>query len=403
MNRAVYSVSQVNAYIKRMFAVDDRLRFLCVRGEISNCKYHSSGHIYFTIKDSMGQLSCVMFSGSRRNLSFMLEEGQNVIVTGSVQVYERDGKYQLYAETIEREGMGLLFEQTERLKRRLEEEGLFLAERKKPIPKYAFKIGIVTAKTGAAIHDIMQIAQRRNPYVQLYLMPALVQGDGAPASLSSAIRKLDSMGMDVMIVGRGGGSAEDLAAFSCEEVVRAVADAKTPVISAVGHEVDVALTDFAADLRAPTPSAAAELAVFEYAAWEERLAELHTDLAYGMKDKITACKSRVNMLGHRIQKRDPKHLILQQKERIGALKRRFSYAFSAKLQNRKHALSLLAAKLHAASPLVRLSGGYGYVTDEKNKPVVSVESVSINERLWITLKDGELLVRVEDKKQSDGR
>lgn len=403
MSRAVFSVSQVNAYIKRMFAVDDRLRLLCVRGEISNCKYHSSGHIYFTIKDSMGQLSCVMFSGSRRNLSFVLEEGQNVIVTGSVQVYERDGKYQLYAETIEREGMGLLFEQTELLKRRLEEEGLFLSERKKPIPRYAFKIGIVTAKTGAAIHDIVQIAQRRNPYVRLYLMPALVQGEGAPLSLSSAIRRLDGMGMDVMIVGRGGGSAEDLAAFSDEKVVRAVANARTPVISAVGHEVDVALTDFAADLRAPTPSAAAELAVFEYAAFEERLAELHTELAYGMKDIIAAYQNRITMLGHRISKRDPRHLIIQQKERCEAIKRRLSYAFLTKLQKRKHRLSLLAARIHAASPAVRLSGGYCYVTDEKKRPVVSVGQVAVDEHLLITLKDGEILVRVQDKKESDGR
>ena len=260
---SIYSVTQVNAYIKNMFVQDYLLKRLSVRGEISNCKYHTSGHIYFTLKDKSGTLSAVMFAGQRRGLNFQLQEGQQVIVTGTVDVYERDGKYQLYAREIKRDGKGDLFEQFQKLRDELEDMGMFAAEYKQPIPKYAKTVGIVTASTGAAIRDIMNISARRNPYVQLVLYPALVQGEQAKYSIVKGIQTLDRLGLDVIIVGRGGGSIEDLWAFNEEMVARAIFECSTPIISAVGHETDVTISDYVADMRAPTPSAASELAVFD--------------------------------------------------------------------------------------------------------------------------------------------
>ena len=258
-NQNVYTVGQVNSYIKNIFEQDYMLRRIYVSGEVSNCKYHPSGHIYFSLKDAEGTISCVMFAGSRRGLAFPMRDGDNVIVGGSISVYERDGKYQIYAKEITKEGAGLLYEKYLALKAELEEMGMFAPEYKQPIPAYVKKIGVVTAPTGAAVQDIKNIALRRNPFVQIILYPALVQGEGAADSIVEGIRRLDALNLDVLIVGRGGGSIEDLWAFNEEKVARAVFSCHTPVISAVGHETDTTIIDFVADLRAPTPSAAAEL------------------------------------------------------------------------------------------------------------------------------------------------
>ena len=395
MNQPVFSVSQVNAYVKQMFLKDDRLRFLAVKGEVSNCKYHSSGHLYFTIKDKMGQLACVMFSSAVRNLTFTLQEGQSVVVYGSMQVYERDGKYQLYAEAIEKDGMGQLFEQIEELKRRLAAEGLFDDNRKKPIPAYAWRVGIVTAGTGAALRDIVQIAGRRNPYVQLMLQPAQVQGEAAPESIARALRKLDALHPDVIIVGRGGGSAEDLMAFNTELVVRAVAECETPVISAVGHEVDVALTDFAADLRAPTPSAAAELAVFEYHVLAERLAGFHTDLTYAMCRRIENARTRVESLGEKLLRVGPAGALKTKKVQLVYTGERLEAAMNRQLERNKHRLELLAGRLHAVSPAARLSGGYAFVTTKENKPLTSVKQVKKDDTVRVSLADGSFTAKVD--------
>lgn len=262
--RNVYTVKQVNLYIKNMFTQDFMLNRIYVKGEVSNCKYHTSGHIYFSLKDESGTIACIMFASARSGLSFRMREGQKVVVLGSVNVYERDGKYQLYANEIILEGAGLLYEKFEALKQELEEMGMFADEYKQPIPKCAKTVGIVTAPTGAAVRDIIQIASRRNPYVQLILYPALVQGEGAADSIVRGIRMMEKQNVDVMIVGRGGGSIEDLWAFNEEKVARAIFECRVPVISAVGHETDTLISDFVADLRAPTPSAAAELAVYDY-------------------------------------------------------------------------------------------------------------------------------------------
>ena len=244
---SIYSVGQVNTYIKNMFTQDFMLNRISVRGEVSNCKYHTSGHLYFSLKDASGSLACVMFAGQRKGLAFSMKNGDRVVVSGSVSVYERDGKYQLYAREICLEGAGILYEKFLALKEELEEMGMFAQEYKQLIPRYIRRLGVVTAPTGAAIQDIRNITYRRNPYIEIILYPALVQGEGAKESIVKGIRALDQLGVDVMIVGRGGGSMEDLWAFNEEEVARAIFQCSVPIISAVGHETDVTIADFVAD------------------------------------------------------------------------------------------------------------------------------------------------------------
>ena len=246
---SIYTVGQVNNYIKRMFNQDFALNNIYIKGEVSNCKYHTSGHIYFTLKDRTGVISAIMFAGNRSGLKFNMEEGQKVVVLGSVSVYERDGKYQIYAKEIILEGAGLLYQRFEQLKVELEEMGLFDPMYKKPIPRYATRIGICTAQTGAAIQDIINITTRRNPYVQLYLYPCLVQGVDAAKDIVNGIRCLDSMNLDTIIVGRGGGSIEDLWAFNEKIVAEAIFNCNTPIISAVGHETDTTIADYVSDRR----------------------------------------------------------------------------------------------------------------------------------------------------------
>ena len=294
--RNVYSVSQVNRYIKNMFAEDYFLHSVLVRGEVSNCKYHSSGHIYFTLKDASGTLSCVMFAGRRRGLSFRMQEGDQVIAAGTVDVYERDGRYQLYADRIIRDGVGLLNAKYEELKRRLEESGMFDELYKKPIPRYIRTLGVVTAPTGAAVQDIINISLRRDPYLQIILYPAIVQGAEAAASICRGIRALDRSGADVIIIGRGGGSLEDLWAFNEEQVAEAVFACQTPIISAVGHETDTVISDYVADLRAPTPSAAAELAVFSYQQFQKDLSSFAERLEGRMENRIDQLRRNTESL-----------------------------------------------------------------------------------------------------------
>ena len=280
--RNVYTVGQLNSYIKNMFAQDYFLQSVYVKGEVSNCKYHTSGHIYFTLKDPRGTISCVMFAGSRSGLSFRMQDGQQVVVLGAVDVYERDGKYQLYAKQIILEGEGLLYERFRQLRQELEEEGMFDPQYKKPIPPYIKTLGVVTARTGAAVRDIIQIAARRNPYVQIILYPAIVQGQEAAPSIISGINALERLGVDVIIVGRGGGSIEDLWAFNEREVAQAVFDCSVPIISAVGHQTDTTIVDYVADLRAPTPSAAAELAVWDIREFLTKINRIEEGLWQGM-------------------------------------------------------------------------------------------------------------------------
>ncbi len=393
---SVYSVSQVNSYIKNMFAQDFALSRISVRGEVSNCKYHTSGHIYFTLKDGKGTLAAVMFASQRRGLSFQMAEGQQVVVTGAVDVYERDGKYQLYARKIEKEGTGDLFERFQKLRDELEEMGMFSPEYKQPIPRYGTRVGVVTASTGAAIRDIMNIAARRNPYVQLVLCPALVQGEGAAASIVSGIRRLDAMGLDVIIVGRGGGSIEDLWAFNEEPVARAIFECRTPVISAVGHETDVTIADYVADLRAPTPSAAAELAVFDYGQFAGQLEVYQAALTRTLGRKLEWCRFQTDQYRLRLKLHDPVRRINERRQQLVDCEDRMGQLMERKLMMAKHRLALASGRLHGLSPLEKISGGFGFVTGESGKRIRQIRDVKQEEVITVRISDGSLRAKVTE-------
>ncbi|MFW5676205.1 MAG: exodeoxyribonuclease VII large subunit, partial [Acetivibrio ethanolgignens] len=318
----VYSVSQINLYIKNMFARESVLNQIYIKGEVSNCKYHTSGHIYFTLKDSKGQLACVMFAGQRSGLSFRMCEGQSVVVLGSISVYERDGKYQMYAREIHLDGTGALYEKYEQLKKELEQKGYFDSDRKKPIPWYVKRVGIVTASTGAAVQDIINISTRRNPYIQLILYPAKVQGEGAALSISRGIAALDKLGVDVIIAGRGGGSIEDLWAFNEKILAETIYRCNTPVISAVGHETDTTIADYVADLRAPTPSAAAELAVCDIASLLENLREYNRSLNFRMRQKINQERSKLSQYELKLKYADPVYKVRQERQYLTDMEER---------------------------------------------------------------------------------
>jgi len=394
--RNVYSVKQVNAYIKNMFTQDFMLNRIYVKGEVSNCKYHTSGHIYFSLKDESGSIACIMFAGNRNGLGFRMQDGQQVIALGNVTTYERDGKYQLYAKEIILDGAGLLYEKFEALKRELGEMGMFAEEYKQPIPKFAKRIGIVTAPTGAAIRDIMNVSLRRNPYVQLILYPALVQGDGAAESIVKGIQMLDAHGVDVMIVGRGGGSIEDLWAFNEEIVARAIFECKTPIISAVGHETDTTIADYVADMRAPTPSAAAELAVFEYHALENYLDEKRLKLKRTLYQKIQLTRMQLERYRVKMNYLHPRTKLQKQQQRSLDAEQRMRSAMDIKLGMAKQRLAIKIEQMKGLSPLAKLNQGFSYVTSESGKVVKSVEHVSANDSLKIYVTDGIVKAKVED-------
>lgn len=393
--KSVYSVSQVNSYIKNMFTQDFVLNSIYIKGEVSNCKYHTSGHIYFSLKDKGGVISGVMFAGNRGGLNFTLKEGQDVIVLGSVSVYEKSGSYQVYAKQIMLDGAGQLYQKYEELKKELEEMGMFDIMYKQPIPKYATKIGICTASTGAAIQDIINISSRRNPYVQLYLYPAIVQGENAVASIVQGLRYLDEMDMDVIIVGRGGGSIEDLWAFNEEAVARTIFNMKTPVISAVGHETDTTIADYVADLRAPTPSAAAELAVFDYNEFKNKLFQYKRTLENKLEREIQKNRILVKNYEARVNYVSPKNQLLTKKQYVDELFTKMENLFKNKLTNDKHTLGILAERLNGLSPLNKLSNGYAYITDDNLHTITSVGQIDVGEKVLLNLKDGKVTSVVE--------
>lgn len=378
-----------------MFAQDFLLNRISVKGEISNCNYHPSGHIYFTLKDPLGAMQAVMFAGKRKNgLSFLLREGQQVMVKGSIEIYERDGRYQLYANEITLDGTGDLFRRFEQLRDELEEMGMFAPEYKTPIPAYARTVGIVTARTGAAIRDIMNIAKRRNPYVQLVLYPALVQGEGAAASLVQGIRTLDAMGLDVLIVGRGGGSIEDLWAFNEEIVARAIFACRTPVISAVGHETDVTIADYVADLRAPTPSAAAELAIFDFRQFEERLLAVRQQLFHAFSAKEERAGLRLRQYELSLQLFDPAYQLKERRREAEDRALLLRQRMEQRMTEQKHRLALCTSRLDGLSPLKKISGGFGFLTDAAGKRIESVKAVSEGDRMQVRLSDGRLETKI---------
>ena len=398
MRQNVYSVGQVNTYIKNMFGQDYLLNRLYVKGEVSNCKYHTSGHIYFSLKDETGAIACVMFAAQRSNMKFRLSEGQRVIVLGSVRVYERDGKYQLYANDIVLDGIGLLYERFQALKKELEEMGMFAQEYKKPIPTYCKKVGIVTAPTGAAIRDIMNISKRRNPYVQLILYPALVQGEMAAPSIVKGIETLDQMGLDAIIVGRGGGSMEDLWAFNEEEVARAIFNCQTPVISAVGHETDTTIADYVADLRAPTPSAAAELAVYNIRDILDKQENYKMRMSMAMSNRIRFLRKEPETYELRIKNLSPTQQLLEKWTLAADLANQLETSMKNNLREKRFLLQMYIEKLNGLSPLKKLNQGYSFVADADGKAVTSIENIKESDEVTIHVTDGEIKALVKETK-----
>ncbi len=388
--KQIFTVSQINSYIRRIFDSDYALRKIFLKGEVSNCKYHFSGHIYFTLKDERSTIRCVMFATDRpKGLHFQMENGQMVVVQGNISVFERDGAYQLYAKEIELSGTGELYLRYERLKQELLELGYFDFEKKKPLPPYPERIGIVTALTGAAIEDIKSIAARRNPFVQLYLFPAKVQGEGAAESIARGIRYFDKSGVDIIIIGRGGGSIEDLWAFNERLVADSIYEARTPVISGTGHEVDMTIADYCADVRAATPSAACELAIPDVYSVIQQFDRYRDELDGRMLYRVQSYRQRLSDAKRLLEACHPGTKLLRQKMLCQSLGERLHQSMNTRIKEARHRLNLQSERLHGLSPTARLTGGYVFAQDKEGRPVASVEQLKIHRTIHLIFSDGE--------------
>ena len=397
----IFSVGQINRYVKNMFTQDFILQKIYVKGEVSNCKYHTSGHIYFSLKDETGVLSCVMFAGHRRGLAFRMKDGDRVVVGGAVDVYERDGRYQLYAKEISLEGAGALYERFLALKTELEEMGMFAQEYKQPIPAFIHRLGVVTAPTGAAVQDIRNISLRRDPYLQIILYPALVQGEGAADSIVRGIHMLDQAEVDVIIVGRGGGSIEDLWAFNEEKVARAIFECRTPIISAVGHETDFTIADFVADLRAPTPSAAAELAVADFRQILQNIAGLRDRMQKAMQRRAELGRAQLMPYQMRFQYLNPEAKLRDNRQRLADLDELLRRAMKNRIAEERHMLGIYLERYRGLSPLYKLNQGYSFVSDREGNGIISTKQVHSGDLLEISVTDGVIEAEVRNSRKED--
>ncbi len=397
----IFSVGQINRYVKNMFTQDFILQKIYVKGEVSNCKYHTSGHIYFSLKDETGVLSCVMFAGHRRGLAFRMKDGDRVVVGGAVDVYERDGRYQLYAKEISLEGAGALYERFLALKTELEEMGMFAQEYKQPIPAFIHRLGVVTAPTGAAVQDIRNISLRRDPYLQIILYPALVQGEGAADSIVRGIHMLDQAEVDVIIVGRGGGSIEDLWAFNEEKVARAIFECSTPIISAVGHETDFTIADFVADLRAPTPSAAAELAVADFRQILQNIAGLRDRMQKAMQRRAELGRAQLMQYQMRFQYLNPEAKLRDNRQRLADLDELLRRAMKNRIAEERHMLGIYLERYRGLSPLYKLNQGYSFVSDREGNGIISTKQVHSGDLLEISVTDGVIEAEVRSSRKED--
>ena len=397
----IFSVGQINRYVKNMFTQDFILQKIYVKGEVSNCKYHTSGHIYFSLKDETGVLSCVMFAGHRRGLAFRMKDGDRVVVGGAVDVYERDGRYQLYAKEISLEGAGALYERFLALKTELEEMGMFAQEYKQPIPAFIHRLGVVTAPTGAAVQDIRNISLRRDPYLQIILYPALVQGEGAADSIVRGIHMLDQAEVDVIIVGRGGGSIEDLWAFDEEKVARAIFECRTPIISAVGHETDFTIADFVADLRAPTPSAAAELAVADFRQILQNIAGLRDRMQKAMQRRAELGRAQLMQYQMRFQYLNPEAKLRDNRQRLADLDELLRRAMKNRIAEERHMLGIYLERYRGLSPLYKLNQGYSFVSDREGNGIISTKQVHSGDLLEISVTDGVIEAEVRSSRKED--
>ena len=397
----IFSVGQINRYVKNMFTQDFILQKIYAKGEVSNCKYHTSGHIYFSLKDETGVLSCVMFAGHRRGLAFRMKDGDRVVVGGAVDVYERDGRYQLYAKEISLEGAGALYERFLALKTELEEMGMFAQEYKQPIPAFIHRLGVVTAPTGAAVQDIRNISLRRDPYLQIILYPALVQGEGAADSIVRGIHMLDQAEVDVIIVGRGGGSIEDLWAFNEEKVARAIFECRTPIISAVGHETDFTIADFVADLRAPTPSAAAELAVADFRQILQNIAGLRDRMQKAMQRRAELGRAQLMQYQMRFQYLNPEAKLRDNRQRLADLDELLRRAMKNRIAEERHMLGIYLELYRGLSPLYKLNQGYSFVSDREGNGIISTKQVHSGDLLEISVTDGVIEAEVRSSRKED--
>ena len=397
----IFSVGQINRYVKNMFTQDFILQKIYVKGEVSNCKYHTSGHIYFSLKDETGVLSCVMFAGHRRGLAFRMKDGDRVVVGGAVDVYERDGRYQLYAKEISLEGAGALYERFLALKTELGEMGMFAQEYKQPIPAFIHRLGVVTAPTGAAVQDIRNISLRRDPYLQFILYPALVQGEGAADSIVRGIHMLDQAEVDVIIVGRGGGSIEDLWAFNEEKVARAIFECRTPIISAVGHETDFTIADFVADLRAPTPSAAAELAVADFRQILQNIAGLRDRMQKAMQRRAELGRAQLMQYQMRFQYLNPEAKLRDNRQRLADLDELLRRAMKNRIAEERHMLGIYLERYRGLSPLYKLNQGYSFVSDREGNGIISTKQVHSGDLLEISVTDGVIEAEVRSSRKED--
>ncbi|PKM50038.1 MAG: exodeoxyribonuclease VII large subunit [Firmicutes bacterium HGW-Firmicutes-7] len=395
MNQNILSVAQVNAYIKKLFEMDYIIKSVWIQGEVSNCKQHSSGHVYFTLKDANASIACVLFKGYRQSLTRDLENGMKIIANGSISVYEKTGQYQLYVKEFIEDGVGLLYMKFEALKEKLEQLGWFSEQYKKTLPYYPRKVGIVTSETGAAIQDIVNISRRRNPFIQLVLYPSLVQGVDAKNSIVEGIRYLDAMpDIDVIIVGRGGGSIEDLWSFNEEGVAKAIFEAKTPIISAVGHETDFTISDFVADLRAPTPSAAAELAIRSIEEIQSSLNYFKQKLTQQIEYRIDQKRSLIEVYKARFENYNPRHSVHQTMQYLNDLQDRLENAVFTNVKDLNNKLAFLNESLKRVSPIEKLKDGFAYITDENGNHIKSVNNLHGKETLIIQLFDGQMKAKI---------
>lgn len=390
MLKNVYTVGQISEYISNMFTQDFMLKNISIKGEVSNCTYHSTGHIYFTIKDGNGVLKGVMFAGNRKNLQFQLKEGDQIIVTGSIEPYKFSSQYQIIARSIELDGAGNLYLKLEELKKELEELGMFDEMYKRPIPAFARKIGVVTSPTGAVIEDIRNVGFRRNPYVQIILCPAQVQGDGAKESIVSGIQRLEQLDVDVIIVGRGGGSIEDLWAFNERIVAEAIFHCSVPVISAVGHQTDYTIADLVADKRAATPSQAAEFAVFEFEQTKYAIAQMKQRLNLSMDRKMNTMRERLAHKQTKLQFLSPKRRLEDNRRRLMDFEEKMTYKMQQILQNKKNQLVVLARTLDGYSPAKKISSGYAYLEGKDGQSIKTIQSVCVSDEITVHVTDGKI-------------
>ena len=401
MAQQVLSITQLNTYIQGKLDGDPMLGAVAVRGEISNYKLYPSGHHYFTLKDESSALKCVMFKGNATRLRFRPENGMKVLAMGKVSVFPRDGAYQLYCNAMAMDGVGDLYAAFEQLKKKLASQGLFDQAHKKPIPKFPGTIGIITSSAGAAIHDMLRILRKRYPLTKVRLIPVRVQGAEAPGEIASAIRYANYYKLvDLLIVGRGGGSIEDLWAFNDELVAHAIYQSDIPVISAVGHEPDVTISDFVADLRAATPSNAAELAVPDRESLSQTLDAMSTAMASALNRQLRSARQHLNVLSRSAALQSPTGYLEQRRQSLSGLKTRLVSAQRQNISLKKHRYVALTSKLDAMSPLKVLTRGYAITQKDDGTMLRSVSQVSAGDSILIRLQDGALIARITDKKEN---